>query len=117
MTGGALPAMTWHAIMEYAHQGIDIKQLPGLPVPPARPQLVADSGKKNAETPPPRPRLLSKRAADVLVNIEHTMDEANRALGPLPSVASETPRQASADKSDEDDALTAALEGRAFVRN
>ena len=118
MTGGALPAMTWHAIMAYAHQGIEIKQLPGMPVPPARPQLVADNnGKKNAEVPPPRPRLLTKRAADVLGNIEHMMDEASRALGPLPSVASETPRQASLSKSDEDDALTAALEGRAFVRN
>ena len=37
MTGGALPAMTWHSIMEYAHQGIELKQLPGVPVPPARP--------------------------------------------------------------------------------
>jgi penicillin-binding protein 1A len=34
MTGGALPAMTWHNIMDYAHQGIEIKQLPGIPVPP-----------------------------------------------------------------------------------
>ena len=37
MTGGALPAMTWHNIMEYAHQGIELKQLPGVAVPPARP--------------------------------------------------------------------------------
>ena len=29
MTGGSLPAMTWHKIMAYAHQGIEIKQLPG----------------------------------------------------------------------------------------
>ena len=33
MTGGSLPAMTWHNIMDYAHQGIEIKQLPGIPVP------------------------------------------------------------------------------------
>jgi penicillin-binding protein 1A len=117
MTGGSLPAMTWHAIMEYAHQGIDIKPLPGIPVPPARPQLVADKGKKDAEVPPPRPRLLSKRAADVLVQIEHAMDEANKALGPLPTVASEAPRRADATKANADDALTSALEGRAFVRN
>src|SRR5690348_12701474 len=34
MTGGALPAMTWHEIMAYAHQGIEVKQLPGVAVPP-----------------------------------------------------------------------------------
>jgi len=38
MTGGALPAMTWHTIMDYAHQGIEIKQLPGVPVPAVRPE-------------------------------------------------------------------------------
>ena len=30
MTGGSLPAMIWHAAMAYAHQGIEIKTLPGL---------------------------------------------------------------------------------------
>ena len=30
MTGGSLPAMTWHNIMAYAHQGIELKQLPGI---------------------------------------------------------------------------------------
>ena len=28
MTGGSLPAMTWHIIMAYAHQGIELKPLP-----------------------------------------------------------------------------------------
>jgi penicillin-binding protein 1A len=115
MTGGSLPAMTWHAIMEYAHQGIDIKPLPGIPVPPSRPQLAATQNKKDAEVPPPRPRILSKRAAEVLTRIERMMDEANRALRPLPTVASGTPHPLRG--KDEDDALTAVLEGRAFVRN
>jgi penicillin-binding protein 1A len=30
MTGGSLPAMTWHAVMESAHQGIELKPMPGL---------------------------------------------------------------------------------------
>ena len=30
MTGGSLPAMTWHDVMETAHQGIELKALPGL---------------------------------------------------------------------------------------
>src|ERR1700674_2536148 len=55
MTGGSLPAMTWHAIMDYAHQGIELKQLPGVPVPIARQQsVVADARRKNAEPPPLR---------------------------------------------------------------
>ncbi len=33
MTGGTLPAMTWHDIMAYAHQGIELRPLPGLPAP------------------------------------------------------------------------------------
>ena len=31
MTGGTLPAQTWHDVMEYAHQGIELKPLPGRP--------------------------------------------------------------------------------------
>ncbi|SFH02968.1 transglycosylase domain-containing protein [Methylobacterium gossipiicola] len=30
MTGGSLPAMTWHDVMETAHQGIELKPMPGL---------------------------------------------------------------------------------------
>ena len=33
MTGGTLPAMTWHDIMTYAHQGVELQPLPGLPRP------------------------------------------------------------------------------------
>jgi penicillin-binding protein 1A len=30
MTGGSLPAMTWHDVMETAHQGIELTPMPGL---------------------------------------------------------------------------------------
>jgi penicillin-binding protein 1A len=30
MTGGSLPAMTWKEIMAFAHQGIEIKPIPGV---------------------------------------------------------------------------------------
>ncbi|WP_027171494.1 PBP1A family penicillin-binding protein [Methylobacterium sp. 10] len=30
MTGGSLPAMAWHDVMETAHQGIELKPMPGL---------------------------------------------------------------------------------------
>ena len=89
MTGGALPAMTWHNIMEYAHQGIEIKQLPGVPVPPARLEpAVAEIKSKSGTSPPPRPTVLSKRGADILVRVERMMDDANRAMGPLPPTVS-----------------------------
>ena len=91
MTGGALPAMTWHTIMDYAHQGIEVKQLPGVPVPTARKQpLVADAKSKSSAAPPAHPTVLTKRGADILVRVERMMDDANRALGPVrPTVSSE----------------------------
>ena len=33
MTGGSLPALTWHAIMEPIHTGLGFKPIPGVPVP------------------------------------------------------------------------------------
>jgi penicillin-binding protein 1A len=113
MTGGALPAMTWHSIMEYAHQGIEIKQLPGIPVPASRPDMVAEAKSKSNEAPPPRPVTLSKRGAEILVQVEHMMDDANRALGPLPSAVSAV-RKKQAEMQQKPDAMATALEGRSF---
>ncbi len=113
MTGGSLPAMTWHNIMAYAHQGIEVKQLPGVQVPPARPQPAVAVATSKSSEPPPRPTVLTKRGADILVRVERMMDAANRALGPpRPSVSTEKKKQAEASK--KGDALAAALEGRAF---
>jgi penicillin-binding protein 1A len=78
LTGGALPAMIWHEIMVYAHQGVELKPLPGLPPAPApkAPVVAEDADGKE----PPRPIILTKRGADVLVRVEHLMDDAKRAL-------------------------------------
>ncbi len=117
MTGGSLPAMTWHAIMAYAHQGVEIKQLPGVPVPHERQeQSVALKTKSDEPPPPPRPVMLTKRGVDILVQLERMMDDANRALGPLPpSVSAGKDRQAMTGR--KGDALASDLEGRAFERN
>jgi penicillin-binding protein 1A len=40
MTGGSLPAMTWKEIMQFAHQGMELKPIPGV-VPPADPKAAA----------------------------------------------------------------------------
>jgi penicillin-binding protein 1A len=84
MTGGSLPAQTWHDIMAYAHQGIELKPIPGLgsqspsaarvaAVPPAAATTKPDQG-------PQRPALLTRRGADILVRVERLMDDATRAL-------------------------------------
>ncbi len=115
MTGGALPAMTWHNIMAYAHQGIELKQLPGVAVPSEHQQpVVADVKSKSDEPPPPsRPTVLTKRGAEILVRVEHLMDDAHRALGPAqPTVSTDKKKQAAAPP--KSDALAAALEGHAF---
>jgi penicillin-binding protein 1A len=82
MTGGTLPAQTWHQIMAYAHQGIELKPLVG-PAPtatPPRPQAAVAS----AATPAaPRPTLLTKNAANILIRLERMMDEAKQALPPI----------------------------------
>jgi len=114
MTGGSLPAMTWHNIMEYAQQGIEIKQLPGVPVPPARqPEVVADAKSKAADQPPPRPITLSKRGAEILARVEHMMDDANRAMGPLPAALAVDPDKR-AEKEPKLDPMATALEGKSF---
>jgi penicillin-binding protein 1A len=113
MTGGALPAMTWHNIMDYAHQGIEIKQLPGIPVPPARQGPAVAEVKSKSGAPPPRPTVLTKQGADILVRVERMMDDANRAMGPLrPTVSSNKKKQAEAPQ--KGDALASTLEGHAF---
>jgi penicillin-binding protein 1A len=121
MTGGSVPAMTWHKIMAYAHQGIELKQLPGVAVPQPRQQpAVAEVKSKSSEPkPPPRPALLTKRGADILVRVERMMDDANRALGPLtparPTVSSGKDKQAHIP--DNGDTLAVSLEGRAFGKH
>ncbi|HUI97880.1 MAG TPA: PBP1A family penicillin-binding protein [Xanthobacteraceae bacterium] len=81
MTGGSLPAMTWHEIMQYAHQGIELKNLPGLPPNPAPTAPVAQNPPGKGETP--RPAMLTSRGAQVLVTIERMMKETSRTLPPL----------------------------------
>ena len=86
MTGGSLPAQTWHDIMVAAHQGVEIKELPGvgagtkLPPPPPSANVAANAAAKPAEFKPPPP-VLTKRGADILVHVEKLLDEAAKAAG------------------------------------
>jgi penicillin-binding protein 1A len=95
MTGGSLPAMTWHEIMAYAHQGLEIKPLPGLgPATAPKEPVVAENAP--TEAAPPRPVQLTRRAADVLVRVERMMENAARALATVPPAP--TPRGAAAER-------------------
>jgi penicillin-binding protein 1A len=76
MTGGSLPAMTWHDIMEYAHQGVELKNLPGLPPNPATTAPVAEANTKGDS----HPAMLTFRGAQALVRVEKLMEEASRRL-------------------------------------
>jgi penicillin-binding protein 1A len=120
MTGGSLPAMTWHTIMDYAHQGIELRQLPGVAVPERQQQVAARAARPDDKAPAARrPTLLSKRGAEALVRVEKLLDEASRAMTPLrPSVANEAGKRVdlTAPAADNGGALAAALENEALGR-
>jgi len=85
MTGGSLPAQTWHDIMTVAHQGIEIKELAGVGMGTKVPQAavhqtIAANGavikERAPEIKPGPPPVLTKRGADTLVQIEKMLDDA-----------------------------------------
>jgi penicillin-binding protein 1A len=81
MTGGSLPAQTWHEIMAYAHQGIELKPIPGVGgAPTARAVAAAESKKEGAPVEGARPSMLTRRGTEALLRVEHLMDDATRAL-------------------------------------
>ncbi len=84
MTGGALPAMTYKRLMDYAHQGMELRPIPGIqnPLPTgARPQPSAQVAGASANTPTmpalTRPRSLSAEATRVIRSIAKKMKEAS----------------------------------------
>ena len=110
MTGGSLPAQTWHNIMTVAHEGIEIRELPGVGMGQKLPEaekakaerVAAASGAPKApEVKPGPPPVLTRRGAEVLVQVEKMLDDvakttdktsANEAAQPgNPVSASELP--------------------------
>ena len=86
MTGGSLPAMIWHDIMAYAHQGVELKNIPGVAPAPASPAAVAETTASTGDAPQ-RPALLTRRAADILQRVERLMEDATRASASAPAPA------------------------------
>jgi penicillin-binding protein 1A len=77
MTGGTLPAMTWHDIMQFAHSGVDLKPLPGLSLD-AETGPVALLNTDSGGQAPRRREQLSKKSAEALGSIEALMKSAAR---------------------------------------
>ncbi len=75
MTGGSLPAQTWNKVMTVAHNGIALKPIPYLDVPPqdgARPEAAVAA----ADAPGARPLMLSGATTARIIEIEKLMLDA-----------------------------------------
>jgi penicillin-binding protein 1A len=86
MTGGSLPAQTWHDIMVAAHQGVEVKEIPGIGAgtklpPPAASPFAAANASKPPDIKPGPPPILTKRGADILVRVEKLLDDAAKTAG------------------------------------
>jgi penicillin-binding protein 1A len=72
MTGGSLPAMTWKEIMSFAHQGLELKQIPGVPEniqPGAKGPQVANSGSADKAAPSATAGHMPRRSFEVLTTL------------------------------------------------
>ena len=94
MTGGSLPAMTFKRIMEYAHQGIELKPIPGienpLPDPDAAAEATIAANAANAEDgtmPAVRPRTLGAQTTALLREMRDTFLSAEPVKRPPDEVA------------------------------
>ena len=94
MTGGSLPAQTWHEIMAYAHQGIELKQIAGVgPNGATVGPIIDKEGKGDA---PIRPAMLTHKGVESLLRVERLMDDANRILTGTAPAAQAAPPAATA---------------------
>ena len=79
MTGGSLPAQTWHEIMAYAHQGVELKPIQGFGGAPAA-RGAQTEAKQESAPERGRPSILTGRGAGALLRIERLLDDAARSL-------------------------------------
>jgi len=78
MTGGSVPAMVWQRLMATAHQGVDLKAIPGIPDPflDAKPgPAVADAGAPGADEVD-GPAILSARTTRLLLDFARAFENA-----------------------------------------
>ncbi len=96
MTGGALPAMTFKKLMDYAHQGIELRAIPGIdnPLPTGNHKKDDAVAEKKAEDPAlmalTRPRSLSGESTRVLKQLAQTLKAAPPLVAGVEKVAEAT---------------------------
>lgn len=80
LTGGVLPAMTWQRFMNYAHQNIDLKAIPGIDPTMPKQDKVAEKAAPDADSDilkvEERPRVLSNATAQALREIDRALKAA-----------------------------------------
>jgi penicillin-binding protein 1A len=90
MTGGSLPAKTWHEVMAFAHQNTEIKPIPYLDGSPAvasgKPGS-SQSGKIEVVTTGSVPGALSRRSFEVIGGMGDLFRNVDRAPGPRASLS------------------------------
>jgi penicillin-binding protein 1A len=91
MTGGTLPAKTWHDVMAYAHQGIAIKPIRGLASPATLAALDSAPPKTLELGAPARPAALSRGALDALGEIESKIKGIDMKRAAAPTAANVEP--------------------------
>jgi penicillin-binding protein 1A len=69
LTGGVLPAQTWHEIMVYAHQGLDLKPPYGVAPAPKGAEVAAASETGQTADSKPRQHGLSPRSTQIISDI------------------------------------------------
>lgn len=91
MTGGSLPAMTFKRIMAFAHQGIELRAIPGIDdaLPETIGPLIAakDDGTANIALPS-RARIINRQAAEALRELMKEF-ETTATVKPQPEKASD----------------------------
>ncbi|MBP2547540.1 penicillin-binding protein 1A [Neorhizobium galegae] len=92
MTGGSLPAMTFKKLMDYAHQGIELKPIPGIdnPLPSGthvKGPALADKGEANGLPALSRPRSLSADTTRLLRRLAQSFAAAPPLKAPPQTLA------------------------------
>jgi len=91
MTGGSLPAMTWHRLMTAIHQNVELKPIPGVDVEPPDAEAVAKA-REAEETAaaavaqpvmPDRPPALSGSTTKVLRSLTDAFRHARKLEAPV----------------------------------
>jgi penicillin-binding protein 1A len=88
MTGGSLPAMTFKRLMDYAHQDIELRAIPGVADPfpaaiaSARVATAQTDANGNALPALQRPRTLSRESTAILRGLGQTFENAKPLSAP-----------------------------------